>query len=143
MRKILMVAAILVLSAPALAAQTWTVDVIPAVDSTVRATMDTAHAEPAFCVGADVDEAAHRITVWQALPAQVIGRQTRDMVQFACPAGAALAHGHFLTHDEVDGPSDVDLAALRALPARERPPVALIVVADVRGDVHYVPYGVR
>lgn len=139
----LLVALFLLLSLPTVAqAQTWTVDVMPAVDSSIAMVMDSASAEPAFCLGVDVDSTAHHVLVWQELPATIVhGRQTRDMVQFACPAGAAIAHGHFLVHDEVDGPSDTDLRVLQSLHGADRPPVAIIVAqARDRESIHFIAY---
>ena len=143
---VLMVVAMLLMLPTIATAQNsmWHVDVMPAIDSEIHQVMDTATVEPAMCLGVDVDTATYRIVVWQMLPATEIGkRQTRDMTTFGCPQGAAMAHGHFLARGHEDGPSDVDLQAIKNLPSNVRPPVAIIIVANRMRDIHYVPYDVK
>lgn len=112
----------------------WKVQALPMADSVIRAAVDTASGEPSFCFGVDVDAAAKSVTIWQAMPAALVGdRQTRQTTSFSCPAGAAIAHGHFLSAGEVDGPSDEDVAVVRKLHI----PVAVIVVIDRLKQYHF------
>lgn len=125
--------ALVVMCLPA-SAQRWEVKALPVADTVISAVVDTAHSEPSFCLGVDVDTAAHLVTIWQAQPATVL-RQTRGGTQFSCVPGAAVAHGHFLSAGHVDGPSDQDLMDVRG-----RSLVAIVVVIDRFKQRHFQLY---
>lgn len=122
----------------------WHVDVMAREQAQIQAVMDTASAEPSLCLGVDVEPATKRILVWQVLAATKIGtRHTRNMTMFQCPAGTAPAHGHFLERGHVDGPTDYDRLALRSYRGKaNRPPAALIIVADRKRNLRYRAYGI-
>lgn len=123
----ILLAATSLMAAPAY--DDWRVNTLSVVDVSIRAAVDTAHGEPSWCLGVDVDKSAKTVTIWQAVPATLVGnRQTRGTTTFSCPAGTGLAHGHFLSAGHVDGPSPDDLLALKRL--RAKPPVAVVIVID-------------
>lgn len=126
----------LALFATPAAAQGWRVNTLPVADVVIRAAADTAHGEPSWCLGVDVDTTSRTVTIWQAVPAEV-RLATRGRTTFSCPAGSAVAHGHFLSAGHIDGPSPQDTQD-----AKHTKAVSILVVIDRLKQIRYAVYAI-